>query len=81
VAIGWLLTVLFLAVVTVVFYFLLVAKTNNLLQALDDQANNDQANANADMNTAIALVYIIIILIILFNKLLMGWVLHYFAHL
>jgi len=33
------------------------------------------------MNSALALVYIIIILIILFNKLIMGWVLHYFAHI
>lgn len=72
--IGWILTVVFLAITTVGFYFLLLLKTNNLLQAI---AEHDKK----EYGIAVFLVFLALFLIVFFNKLFMGWVLHHFAHL
>lgn len=79
--IGWLLTIAFLAVVTVAFYFLLLAKTNNLLTALKERDLGLEEASERHFTVAVALVYIALVLIVLFNKLLMGFVLHEFTHL
>lgn len=71
---GWGLTVIFLAITTVGFYFLLLLKTNNLLHAIED-------HDNTKYTVAVFLVFLSLLLIVFFNKLVMGWALHHFAHM
>mgnify|MGYP006869349610 CR=1 FL=1 len=79
---GWVLSIIFTAIITIGFYFLLVLKTKNLLAAISEEnSDSDPSTAAANYRTAVFLVFFDIILIVLFNKLVMGAVLHYFTHL
>jgi uncharacterized membrane protein len=67
---GWGLSVLFIACATVGFYYILMEKSHFLENATDEHRG-----------VAIFLVYLLIVLVILFNKFVMGKVLHIFTDL
>ena len=79
---GWFLSILLLAVVTVIFYFIMEQKALNLITAIEHiEHHPDDAQYQEDLRGAIALVYIMLILIVLFNKLLMVVLFHIFTDL
>ena len=65
---GWALSVLFIAAVTVLFYFILKWKTHVVEE-------------RQSVTEATIIVFIALISVILFNKFVMGYVLHHFTHL
>ena len=71
----------FITVATIVYYFVLVVKTNNLLRAIEYSKTKNELEDNSDYQKAVFLVYFLIILIILLNKFIMSYALHYFTHL
>ena len=70
---GWGITIVFLAIITIGFYFLLLLKTNNLLDAIKTHDHNEY-------EVAVFIVFLSLFLIVFFNKLIMGWALHHFTH-
>ena len=70
---GWLFSALFLLVVLAVFYFIQLWKSKLI--------HHDEAEGNKLGILIPILAYGIMLLIILFNKFVMGSVLHYFTHL
>jgi hypothetical protein len=70
--VGWIATSLFLASITVIFFFLLSEKSLLIEHSLEDTAHQ----STSTYNFAIALVYLALLSVILFNKFVMGWVLH-----
>ena len=74
---GWLLSILVLAIVFVIFFFIMVEKAKLLEKSLYKDADITQAQIDG----AIALVWIMLFLIILFNKLGMVILFHIFTDL
>ena len=70
--VGWIATTLFLASITVIFFFLLSEKSLLIEHSLEDTAHL----STSTYNFAIALVYLALLSVIFFNKFVMGWVLH-----
>lgn len=79
--IGWALTVVFIAVITVGFYFLLLAKTNLMLHAIEGADDPKTLHKSSDYKIATFVLFLMIFLIVFFNKFILSWVLHQFAHL
>ena len=77
---GWGLSLIVLAVVTVVFYFIMNAKTE-LVEETVHHYHDDPSKYEGDLAGAIALVYVMLFLVILFNKLGMVTLFHYFTHI
>lgn len=79
---GWGLSLLFLAVTTVVFYVLQLIKTNNLVAAIEEEEENpDSSTAKTQKVIATIIAWATLLGIVFFNKFVMGNVLHYFTHL
>lgn len=78
--IGWGLSLLFLAVITVVFYFIQLLKTNTLVEAIE-QEEEDPSGAHGRKIFATIIAWVTLLGIVFFNKFVMGNVLHYFTHL
>ena len=74
---GWLLSILVLAIVFVIFFFIMVEKAKLLEKSL----YKDENITKAQIDGAIALVWIMLFLIILFNKLGMVILFHIFTDL
>ena len=72
----WLISIVFLAALTTGFYFVLRAKSLLLIEALDNFSTDPERFAS-QRNGAIALVYIALFAVILFNKLVLSYILHY----
>lgn len=68
VLLGWALSIIFITLITVVFYFILRWKTFVV--------EEEESLARATI-----IVFAALILVILFNKFVMGNVLHYFTHI
>jgi hypothetical protein len=82
VAIGWGLSLLFLAAITVVFYLLQLAKTNLLVSAIEEEEENPgSSTAGTHKTIATIIAWATLLGIVLFNKFVMGNVLHIFTHL
>lgn len=80
--IGWGLSLLFLVVITIVFYFLQLIKTNNLVEAIEEKEENpDSHEAVTRKVIATIIAWATLLGIVFFNKFVMGHVLHYFTHL
>ena len=71
---------MFLAFVTVGFYFILIAKTNVLLAAIDSSMTHEEYHNSQYYLIAEILVFILMFLTVIFNKTVMSWVLHYFTY-
>lgn len=72
---------MFLAFVTVGFYFILIAKTNVLLAAIDSSMTHEEYHNSQYYLIAEILVFILMFLTVIFNKTVMSWVLHYFTYI
>ncbi len=73
---------LFLLAITVVFYFLQLIKTNNLVAAIEAKEENPNSPEAATSKTiATIIAWVTLLGIVFFNKFVMGNVLHYFTHL
>ena len=71
-----------MAAVTVVFYFIMLAKTNLFVHAMELEYHNPNDPAAKSKKTfATIIVFVAIFGVVLFNKFVMGKVLHYFVHL
>ena len=80
--IGWSLSLLFLFVITVIFYFIQLVKTNHLVEAIDEEEEHpDSPDAAAKKTIATIIAWVTLFSIVFFNKFVMGNVLHYFTHL
>ena len=76
------LSLLVLVIVTIIFFFILVAKGQNIVDTmynLEKKPDNEQYKA--DFQGAIASVYIMLFVVVLFNKLLMVVLFHKFTDL
>lgn len=83
--IGWLLTSLFLATITVIFFFVLseksklieesFAEARRLSESHSSESTSDHSD-HSQYQAAIFLVYLALICVIFFNKFVMGTVLH-----
>lgn len=69
--IGWMMTSLFLLTITILFFFLLSEKST-----LIEQAFQDQAQGHYNYFEGLFLVYSALVCVILFNKFIMGAILH-----
>lgn len=79
---GWGLSLLFLLCITVVFYLLQLVKTNNLVEAIEEEEKNpDSSDAKTRKVVATIIAWATLLGIVFFNKFVMGNVLHYFTHL
>lgn len=78
---GFSLSLLFVTCVTVGFYFLLVLKTQNLLDAISQNITVELLHQDTRYKLAVFLVYLLLFLIVLFNKFILGFVLHELTHL
>ncbi len=78
---GYALTFGFLAIITVVFYFILLAKTRLFISAIEMEHHaTDLSKAKHFKIFATIMVYVAIFGVVLFNKFVMGRVLHSFVH-
>ena len=79
---GWSLSLVCLALVTIAFFFILSSKAEHLLHALETlEKKPDDKDALIELDGAIALVFILLFLVVLFNKLLMVVLFHKFTDL
>lgn len=79
---GWGLSLLFLVVITAVFYLLQLVKTNNLVEAIEEEEENpNSSEAKTRHVVATIIAWATLLGIVFFNKFVMGNVLHYFTHL
>ena len=75
------MTFLFLFVITVIFYLLLLAKTRLFISAIEmEYHETDNQKAHNFKAFATVVVFVAIFGIILFNKFIMGQVLHKIVH-
>ena len=81
IALGWSLSLCFLALTLVVFYLLNMFKANYVAQSQFDLAKNAIASGRNKQTIAGIIAWSTFVGIILFNKFVMGQVLHYFTHL
>ena len=73
---------LLLVIATIVFYFILVAKAENLLEAYEEyKKDKGDSQKYSDYQGGIASVYILLFVVVLFNKLLMVVLFHKFTDL
>lgn len=75
---GWFLTLVVLAIVTVIFFFVLRIKGKNMKYA---DKNFSNSASQGKLYEAVALVYVMLFLVIIFNKLILVEILHKFVHL
>ena len=75
-------TFLFLAAITIVFYFVMMAKTSLFLEALNMQ-EHDPTNMKVECFKIFAtfIVFVALFGVVLFNKFIMGNVIHKFVHM
>ena len=79
---GWGLSLLVLVIVTIAFFFILVAKAQNIIDTLYDlEKDPENEKYKSNYNGAIASVYIMLFVVVLFNKLLMVVLFHKFTDL
>ena len=74
---GWFLSVVLLAIVTVIIYFILVEKASLVQESTKDMKIVDQTRYTG----AIVLVYVVAITIVVFNKLVMASLFYSFTKL
>lgn len=73
---------LFLAIVTVAFYFIMLAKTNLFVSAIElEHHNPNDPSVKSKKTFATIIVFVALFGVILFNKFIMGKVLHKFVHM
>lgn len=78
--IGWGLSLIFLVIITIVFYFLQLIKTNNLVSAIEQEEENPEGASSKKLFATI-IAWVTLLAIVFFNKFVMGRVLHSFTHL
>ena len=79
---GWLCTLSILAVVSIIFFFVLRAKGYNMKKAYKYYSEHkDEQKYKDDLTKAIVVVYVMLFFVIIFNKLILVEILHKFVHL
>lgn len=82
VILGWILSILVIAVAFVGVYFILIAKSNILEHAVHNlDLHPGDALLMGEYEGAVALVYILMIAIILFGKVILSNIFHFFTEL
>ena len=77
---GWGMSLLVLIIATIVFYFILVQKAQNLIDTLYEyQKHHEEQKYREDYKAAIGSVYIMLFVVVLFNKLVMVVLFHKFT--
>ena len=74
--IGWIFTIIFLASITAIFFFTLSEKSLLIEHASESSSDSSHGSHSSSYGVAVFIVYLAIICVILFNKFIMGMVLH-----
>lgn len=73
---GWALASLFLASITVLFFFVLSEKSVLILESYSSSHSTTPTDSHGSYSAAVTMVYLALVAVIFFNKFVMGFVLH-----
>lgn len=76
--IGWIITTVFLGVITTLFFFLLSEKSILIEESFKNESHTESTvtSHSSSYSAAVAMVYMALIGVIFFNKFVMGAILH-----